>query len=245
MGMARQSTGNGVPVLLTRPEDASRSFAAALAARFDGQVRPVIAPLMAPVFLTPALPEGPFQAVIFTSATGVAAVRGVPLPRRAYCVGAKTAAAAQAAGFDAIAAGGDADALVAAILADPPAGRLLHLRGADVRGDVAERLNSAGSETESVVVYRQEPQALTAEALNLLAADTVVVVPLFSPRSAVLFAKALPQGARARLWLVAMSPAVAEAAMTIPHGKLAIARQPDAEAMLETVEGLLEIRSAP
>jgi uroporphyrinogen-III synthase len=245
MGMARQSTGTATPVLLTRPEAQSRSFATAMEARLGALVRPVIAPLMAPVFLPPDLPEGPFAAVIFTSATAITAVAGLDLPKRAWCVGAQTAARASAAGFQAVSAEGDAAALVAAVLADPPDGRLLHMRGEEVRGDVAERLNSAGIETVSAIVYRQEPLALTPEAAKLLGANGGVIVPLFSPRSAVLLRQALPAGVRATLWLVAMSDAVAEAAEGLPQEALVIARRPDADAMLEAVERFAEMRRVP
>ena len=245
MGMARQSTRAAIPVLLTRPEAASRAFAAALEARFEGQVRPLISPLMAPVFLTPVLPDGPFAAVIFTSATGVAAAMGLPLPNRAYCVGAQTAARARLAGFDAASADGDAGALVAAVLANPPNGRLLHLQGEETRGNVAERLAAAGVRTDSVTVYRQEPQPLTAEALGLLGTEGVIIVPLFSPRTAALFHAAAPHGLRARLRLAAMSAAVADAVPVLPHEALEIARRPDADAMLEAVGRLLDLRSTP
>ncbi len=243
--MSRQSTRTAIPVLLTRPEEASRSFATALDAKFGGRLRPVIAPLMAPTFLTPAVPEGAFQAVIFTSATAVVAAKSLSLPKRAYCVGAQTAAQAQEAGFQAVSANGDADALVAAILSDRPVGRLLHLRGQDTRGDVAERLSLAGISTDSVVVYRQDPQALTQEAQALLATDAIVIVPLFSPRSAALFLAAVPQHMRARLRFAVISSAVAKALQDLPHDALAQARRPDAEAMLEAVGKLVEMRSAP
>jgi uroporphyrinogen-III synthase len=205
----------------------------------------VISPLMAPVLLAPSLPEGPFAAVIFTSATGVAAAKGLDLPRRAWCVGGQTAAQARAAGFDAVSADGDAGALVAAVLANPPPGRLLHLRGEETRGDVAERLTAAGLETVSVVVYRQEPQALTEEAQELLVRPGTVILPLFSPRTAALFRAAAPSGLTARLMLVAMSAAVADAAKGIPQEALELARQPDAEGMLEAVGRLLDLRPVP
>lgn len=245
MGMAKQSTPTVIPVLLTRPEEASRAFASALDARFGGRVRPVISPLMAPVFLSPDLPEGPFAAVIFTSATGVAAAMGLELPKRAYCVGAQTTAQARLAGFDALSADGNAEALVAAVLAKPPHGQLLHLRGEEARGEVAERLTGAGVKTASVVVYRQEPQFLTDQALGLLGTEGTVIVPLFSPRTAALFQAAVPQALRASLRLAAMSAAVADAAHALPHEALEIARRPDADAMLEAVGRLLDLRSVP
>ncbi|WP_135447857.1 uroporphyrinogen-III synthase [Tabrizicola caldifontis] len=244
--MARQSNVAAVPVLLTRPEAEARRFAQQLNQRFGGRLRPVVAPLMAAVHLTPGLPAGPFAGVIFTSATGVdAAVRlATALPRLAWCVGAKTADRAAKAGFRARSADGDARALVAAILADPPAGRLLHLRGQETRGEVAERLNSAGIETESAVVYRQVPQALTDEAQRLLNGGNPVIVPLFSPRSAALFA-AQAQGAQADLHLVAISPAVAEVVRNLPHRSLALAARPDAAAMLDAIAAVLDALPPP
>jgi uroporphyrinogen-III synthase len=248
--MARQSNqgpasqDSAIPVLLTRPMAQSQNFAAALQARFGDRLRPILTPLMAPVFLTPVLPTGPFAGVIFTSATGVEAAKRLDLPRRAWCVGAETAARARAAGFEALSADGDAEALVAAILANPPPGRLLHLRGEEVRGDVTELLNSAGLETFSAVVYRQDPHPLTAEARAVLAAAGPVIVPLFSPRTGTLFRQALPWDLRADLRLATMSQAVADAVAGLP-GTVIIARRPDADAMLDAVARLLEVRPAP
>lgn len=247
MHMARQSTGTAVPVLLTRAKAQSHAFAEALGERFGDRLRPVVAPLMAPEYLHPALPKGPFAGVIFTSAHGVEAAvgLGVALPGLAWCVGGQTAIRARAAGFQPQVAGGDAAALVAAIMADPPQGRLLHLRGEDARGEVAERLISAGIETVSVVVYRQAPQPLTPEALALLQGDGPVIVPVFSPRSASLLCAALPDGLRADLSLVAMSEAVAQALDAVPRLALTVARRPDADAMLDAVARGLESLPAP
>ncbi|TAG12997.1 MAG: uroporphyrinogen-III synthase [Rhodobacterales bacterium] len=248
--MARQSThgpaitARAVPVLLTRPMAQSQAFASALQARFGDRLRPIVTPLMAPVFLTPTLPNRPFAAVSFTSATGVAAARSLDLPRRAWCVGAQTAARARAAGFEALSADGDAAALVAAILADPPPGRLLHLRGEEVRGDVADMLNSAGLETFSAIVYRQDPQPLTVAARAVLAASGPVIVPIFSPRTGTLFRQALPEDLRADLRFAMMSGAVSDALAGVA-GTVAIARRPDADAMLDAVARLLEMRPAP
>lgn len=242
MGMGKQSALSlPVPVLVTRPIAEARAFAGALTRRLGPRVQPVIAPLMAMERLAHSLPPGPFAGVIFTSVAGVEAAlpSRANLPRLAWCVGQKTAERAAAAGFLARSADGDASALVAAIAADPPAGRLLHLRGEDAAGEVAERLISAGIETESLVIYRQQPQPLTPEAATLLAAEGPVILPLFSPRSAQLFRAALPDGAKATLWLVAMSAAVAKAARPIPHRALVTARQPTAAAMLVACEEAL------
>lgn len=232
--MARQSDPVAIPVLVTRPEPDGAEFAAVLQRLYPGRLRPVVAPLMAVRPLTPPLPPGAFVGVILTSAAAVPALAPLRagLPDLAWCVGDKTAERARAAGFRAISAGGDADALVTVIRRAGVTGRLLHLRGEDTRGNVAERLNSAGIETESLVVYRQDPVPLSAEALDLLRRPGVVIVPLFSPRTARLFADALPQDRRADLRLVCMSPAVAEAA---PKGMVLVADSPDAAAMARAV----------
>jgi uroporphyrinogen-III synthase len=248
MGMARQSApSTPVPVLLTRPKDEAEAFALALRRRFGSRVRPVIAPLMAVEYLSPTLPEGPFAGVIFTSATGIEAAGRIGFPQTglAWCVGRKTAKRATAAGFHARSAEGDAAALVAAIRADPPAGKLLHLRGEETRGAVADSLNSAGTETESAVVYHQLPQPLPPEGQGLLLVDGPVILPLFSPRSAALFRAGLPGDLRATLWLVTMSRAVTDAARDIPQRALAEAARPDALSMLAAVGLALEQATLP
>lgn len=246
-GMARQSTDAGVPVLLTRPEAQSRAFAEALIATFGARVRTVVAPLMRVELLSPPLPQGPFEAVIFTSANGVQAAHRLRplLPDLAWCVGDKTAQAAQAAGFRARSAGGDAEALLAAVRTERPAGRLLHLRGEETRGDVQERLLSAGIETESIVVYRQAAQPLTEAGAAVLAQPGPVIVPLFSPQSARRLVNALTFPPRADLRLVVISEAVARAAEKLPRAGLWVAARPDAAAMLQALAAALDTPAAP
>lgn len=227
--------------LLTRPAAASARFATALRQAFGDGIDVVISPLMAPAFMTPPLPKGPFDAVILTSETGAEAARRISaerggVPVTAYCVGDRTAQVAAEAGFVPISAGGDADALVALIRATAPDARLLHLRGADSRGDVAEKLCSGGTETQEAVVYAQIPCPLVPAAARLLAAAQPVIVPLFSPRSADLLAGTGP--IRAPLWIAALSPAVAARATALHPERLEIAAHPEAEALLRAVECL-------
>jgi uroporphyrinogen-III synthase len=229
--MARQSRPT---VLLTRPLAQGARFAAAVAQRFP-DLPIVSAPLLAPVFLSPPLPPVEFAGLILTSETGAQGARrfladGVALPKRAWCVGDQTAAAATAAGFDAESARGDAAALVALIKAQKARPPLLHLRGRDSRGDIADTLNSAGIETHSAIVYAQEPCDLTPQAQAILAGDAPVIVPLFSPRTAALFA-AVPD-LNAPLWVVALSPTVAQALANLPVARLVTATKPDAAAMI-------------
>lgn len=252
--MARQSRAPNarsaalpVPVLLTRPLPQALHFAGQLEARFGpGMVRAVISPLMAPRFIPLPPPSLMPAALILTSGTGAEAARqiladGVALPDLAFCVGEQTARLAAAAGLRTVSARGDADALVALIAADPPPGLLLHLCGRETRGDVVERLQSMGIAATAATAYAQEPRPPSPEAAALLAGNDPLIVPLFSPRSAVLFAALAP---RAPLHLAAISPAVAGSIAPLRPERLAIAARPDADAMLDVVADLLRDISA-
>lgn len=239
--MARQSQAPaGATILLTRPEPGASATAAALCLA-GAEAAILLSPLMEMRFLTPALPQGGFFAVIFTSRAGVAAAvrlrgAGATLPRRAYAVGGGTAAAARAAGFETRSAGGDAEALVALIQSARPAGPLLHLRGRDAGDALLKGLVSAGLETFEAVAYAQIAMPLTAEALTLLQRDGRVILPLFSPRSAQLFHEATAQIAhRAALDIIAMSPAVAKAAAPIAAIHRVTAAEPTEAAMVQSV----------
>ncbi|MES2913651.1 MAG: uroporphyrinogen-III synthase [Pseudomonadota bacterium] len=252
MGMARQSDPSrqaspGIPVLVTRPRAQAEIFAHKLTARFGSRVRPYVAPLMAPQFLSPPVPEGRFAAVIFTSAHGVeGAVRlGTQLPRLAYCVGRATAAAAAAAGFDARSSDGDVSDLAATLLSGPKAGRFLYLRGVDTVGELENRLISNDIPVLSLQVYLQKDLPLEGESFLLLRHPGLVILPLFSPRSARIFRDARPADTVADLAIAAMSKPVASAATGIPHRALVIAERPDAEAMLDAVESLLAAAPLP
>jgi len=162
-------------------------------------------------------------------------------PRRdfpAWCVGAHTAAVARTLGFAATAAGADAEALVAALSARPPAAPLLHPRGVHARGDIAARLSAAGIPTAEVVVYDQRALPLSPAALAAAAGSAPLVVPLFSPRTAALAAAGL-RGAAAPLRAAAISPAVAEAWARAGGTPAAVAVRPDAAAMLALTARLL------
>jgi uroporphyrinogen-III synthase len=246
--MAKQSrhlSGEAaVPVLLTRPEAQSIRLGAALTERFGPEIRLILTPLMRMVAVAPEFPEVSFSAVVFTSEAAVEAARifrltGRGLPSLAFCVGARTAEAAQGAGFQAESADGDAEALIGFLMRRKVTGPLLYLHGRETRGNVAERLNLAGIETVSSMVYQQDPQPLTTEATTALRELRPVVVPLLSPRSARLLANALPADCRAPLFIAAMSRAVADAASAISAREVCTAHRPDQAAVIEAVEVLL------
>ncbi len=197
----------------------------------------MISPLMQTEFLQPALPARPFQAVIFTSETGVEAALRLQhsLPTRAFCVGNRTAAVARAGGFAAQSAEGEVTALAAMILASGIKGPILHLRGADSAGDLAGVLTNRGLETVSQVVYSQNPLGLSAAAMALFQSGAPILIPIFSPRSARILAQVLPKAAAGPLWIVAISKAAAAEAEALGPAHMVIAAHPDGENMLHAV----------
>ncbi len=219
-----------IPTLIvTRPEPGAARFAARLG-------RPaILSPLMMPEFPAVVLP--PSAALILTSAMAVEALRRLaqPLPRLAYCVGDATAEAAQALGLQAESAAGDAEALLALVMARHTAGALLHPCGAETRGDLVARLMAAGIAARALVVYTQRPQPLTATAEAALHGATPVILPVFSPRSSALLAAELARiGVSAPLWLVAISEAAAAPLRGLAAREVVAAR-PEAGAMAEEV----------
>ncbi|OYU20037.1 MAG: uroporphyrinogen-III synthase [Rhodobacteraceae bacterium PARR1] len=231
-----------LPVILTRPAAQGDRFAADLRAHFGEAVEVILSPLIAPVFPAVALPEGDFHAMILTSETGAQAAARLPgVPRRAWCVGDRTAAAARALGFDAQSAAGDADALVAAVLAAGESGPLIHLRGRDSRGEVAARLTAQGVPTAEVIVYAQVAQPLTGAAQAVLRGHDPVIVPLFSPRTAQLFAATQPA---APLFIAALSPAVLAGLGDLPCQMVTVADRPEAAALVQALVPLIAVARA-
>lgn len=240
--MTPQSRAHPLVTVLTRPAAQGARFADQLAGRFGDALRIIPSPLIAPVFLPVTLPAQEYGAVILTSETGAqAAGRLSGLPKLAFCVGDRTAQAAQAAGFDAVSAKGDADALVAAILSAGQSGPLLHLRGRESRGDVAARLTAQGLPTAEVETYAQEPQPLTPSARQALDGVDPVLLPLFSPRTAQLLAAERP---KAPLLVAALSAAVADGLGDLSPHSLSVAKTPDAAAMLDAIVPLIPFRCA-
>lgn len=225
-------------LLLTRPEGSAQRFVAQLDSAVLEQVDVMISPLLAIVPVGCPLDLDNVAGLIFTSANGVTATASATDRRdqAAYCVGPATTAAARKAGWNAIQSGRNADELVAALIAQRPAGPLLHLRGEHARGSVSQRLSQAGITTGHQVVYSQQAQSLTDAAAAALASGRPVICPLFSPRSAKLFSKQAPPRP---VVIVALSDAVAQAVRPLKNATLHVARSPDAQTMAKLVEKLL------
>lgn len=173
------------------------------------------------------------QALIFTS---VAGVRAFPDARRmrdtpVLTVGDASAAAARAAGFANVrAADGDAAALadLAIAVLDPQAGKLVHIRGTHVAGDVAGRLEAAGFKVDRRIAYTAAP----APALPPSLAEPVDVVLFYSARAAEAFTAL--GGARAGRSAACLSHGVADAA-GLGWVRVIVAARPREDALLDAV----------
>ncbi|WP_158965016.1 uroporphyrinogen-III synthase [Chachezhania sediminis] len=225
-------------LLLTRPEPAALRFAASLPQRVRVALDVCMSPLLEICITGDPFEPGNAKGLIFSSANGVGAAAILSRNRtlRAYCVGRATTAAAQDAGWPAECRGTDAETLISSLLQRRPAGPLVHLRGAESRGSVAQRLSAAGLRTREQVLYDQRKRPMSAQAMAVLNGMQPVLVPLFSPRTAQLF---IQSGAmQAPLHIVALSRAVADVTRRLFPRSVTIAERPDADAMRQAIENV-------
>jgi uroporphyrinogen-III synthase len=230
--------------LITRPRAEAEALAALLARQ---GVDAVVEPLIEIVERRAALPDlAGVQAILCTSANGVRAVaqasgeRGVPL----FAVGDATARAARAVGFRAVesAAGdvGDLARLVCRRLR-PGDGRLLHVAGSEVAGDLAAALGAHGFAVERVVLYEaRAANALSAATAQLIDGRQIDLALFFSPRTAALFARladAAGVGAGLAATTALSISAAADAALgDLPFRDRAVAAAPTQAALVALVE---------
>lgn len=229
-------------VLVTRPEEDARGFAAALE---DAGHEVLIEPLLtveplpeaeAPIDLTDV------QALVFTSANGVRVLAERTNERRlpAYAVGDATARAAYDAGFREVqSASGDVEALARLVVsrADPSAGAIFHAAASMLAGDLQGLLEAAGFQVRRAVLYRTVPrQAFSPTANRALASGALDVVTFFSPRTAERFVALAKdagiEGALGRLTAVCLSRAVAARVATVAWADIRIAARPDQAALI-------------
>ena len=186
-------------ILVTRPHPDNEATLATLRERgFEA--------IAAPVLRFEPLPfhddDADYDAVILTSANAPRAIdlagsRLLRLPL--FAVGAHTADAARAAGFDrVIVAKGDAISLRDLVLARVKAGELpasatlLYLAGADLSRDLAGELSEKGLTVVTHTTYRMAPvAALPREVSDAFMANRITAVLHYSRRSAQAFLDAI------------------------------------------------------
>ncbi|UWQ95641.1 uroporphyrinogen-III synthase [Rhodobacteraceae bacterium M385] len=223
-------------LLLTRPRTASERFAEGLQGADI-----VIAPLMEIVGTGENVSLEGVQGVILTSEAAVAFLPPARLP--AYCVGPRTARAAQAIGLEAEVCGPDAEGLVTALRNRQLKGHLVHVQGTHTRGDIAERLSSDGLVVTGIAAYDQRATP-PLPSFHKALAQPELIVPLFSPRSADLFATAATQ-LRSDTQILALSQAVAEALPPSMQAQAHVIAHPSGAEMLRFLERYGVQRNSP
>lgn len=193
---------------------------------------PVLAPLL-------TIEPRPFdtningaQALIFTSTNGVRAFAETSLARgcSVLAVGDATAAAAREAGFaDVRSADGNVSDLAALAkrTLDPAKGKIVHIGGAHLAGDLADEFGAAGFAVERRIAY----EAVAAHALPAGFASPLDAVIFHSARAAETFVTlGAPQAEN--LVAACISEAVARAARKIAWKRVIVAPAPREDALL-------------
>ncbi|MEP2642669.1 uroporphyrinogen-III synthase [Roseobacter sp.] len=222
-----------ISLIMTRPARANTQFIDQLSEDMQARLDIVESPLINVVSVRADYAVGPDESVIFSSANGV---RHAPAgrDRRAFCVGHATTKTAHNAGWHAIFAGETAEALVVFLTAYPIRSHIWHLAGRHTRGEIAETLNAQGISATRITTYDQTRLPLTDQAIEVLGGSDPVVVPLFSPRTAVQFVQECPKTARPHV--VALSEAVAEPLAHFKLKTLDISSRPTAAEMICSLE---------
>jgi uroporphyrinogen-III synthase len=219
-------------VLITRPALDSGPL---IAACYAHDFAPLVSPLLNIVTLYDAVPDlRAAQAVVFTSANAVAAVRTVAdIP--CFAVGEKTGQAARDAGFRKVTvAGGDAVALNALLACeewrtDRP---VYHLSGREVSAPVVV----PGVTVERHVVYHADKiEEFVPDAAREIASGAVAGVFLMSVRTGEAFVAAvekagLTESLRATKALC-ISDSVLQSVAQLPWRGAAVARAPDVDGL--------------
>lgn len=240
-------------VLVTRPSADAAALADLLSAR---GIDTVAAPMLDIVATDGPPPDlDGVRALLFTSRNGVRAFaerseeRSLPV----YVVGAGTARAARAAGFGTVtSADGDVNALAAVVTSalKPDGGPLLHVAGEDRAGDLARMLEDAGFAVRTHVAYAaRATSSLPPAADAALTGERLVAVALFSPRTARTFASVVVRANLADrcrgLVAACISPAVAEAARTLPWDDVRVSARPDQEALVDLLVAITDPSMSP
>jgi uroporphyrinogen III methyltransferase/synthase len=254
----------GLRVLITRPTDAADELAAELRA---AGAEPVHLPLVEVVPLDDLAPLdaaleklGDWDALVLTSrnAARIFAERGrARRPRAvappAWCVGTATERAALAAGLavrSLLAPGGDASALLRAILEEGPVAglRVLVPCAEQAREVVVEGLRAAGARVDVLPIYRTVPAPLDAARLRAaLAEGTLDALTFASPSAVRAFVGHLDAEARAaaaRAIRVAIGPASAAALAEAGLDADAVAGEPGAGGIVRALVAARQARGA-
>ena len=235
--------GSKLKVLLTRPVERVSATVSALAAhRISSISDPMLAvePLRG---VTIQLRQ--CQALLVTSVTAADLLSSIISDRmiRVYAVGAATAGKLLARGFQNVkSADGDVWALFDLVkrCSDPLGGRLVHVGGEEIAGNLVDNLRACGFCTEHIVAYRvQEAVAFAEHTLLAFEKGEVEAVLFFSPRSARAFARVL--GSQKYPWALGivrafcLSRTVADEIKGIGWAQVVVSQQPTMASLIESI----------
>ncbi len=215
-------------LLLIRPKVQSLAFLADCEARLGRRIDAVVSPIIdiEPIGEIPDL-DG-YGTVIFTSSNAVRQMSENLKGRLVATVGDATAELARSLGADATVFGETAnDLLDRAEALVPP---VLICRGVHARVDLQAELTARGVAATSVIVYDQVARSLTPLAVDLLSGSNPVILPLFSPRSAMLLSR---EPLRAPMNVIAISEAVKAAWTGASIAR--VAKEPNSKAVCDLV----------
>ncbi|MGD9980819.1 MAG: uroporphyrinogen-III synthase [Hyphomonadaceae bacterium] len=221
-------------IAVTRAEPEASRTAARVQAR---GAQAIVAPLLTIVPCEYDTNTEGAQAILFTSTNGVRAFPqvGGARDRIVLAVGDATAEAAREAGFsDVRSADGDVSALAALAQRElnPAKGKLIHIAGDRVAGDLAGELRAAGFSVER----RQAYASVAAIALPDALKQPLDIVLFHSARAAETFV-ALGAPNAAQLTAGCLSAAIAEAAATTSWKRIITAARPREDDLLAATLG--------
>lgn len=236
---SRLSTMDATPiVLLIRPVGQSKRLLSEIEAAFGSSVAAVISPIIRIVPIPATYDLTHYSAVILTSVNAVRNAVGL-YGKRVYCVGNRTRIAATKAGGEVFWTAENSEMLINRLLAERPAGRLVHLRGKYISVDIEAALSSGGLETESVIIYDQIAEKPGAALQAAMDGSMPTILPLYSPRSARLLGKSINSpSVKARV--IAISPSVAEAWKRETGGLCDVCDVPDGSEMIGRIVAALK-----
>jgi uroporphyrinogen-III synthase len=241
-------------VLITRPKIMSETLAATLQGLgYETVIEPLlsITPLSSPSPHTSVI-----DAVMITSGNALlvlqdrqSEITGL-LDILCFCVGSRTAKAAEAFGFRRVLhAAGDGSEL-AGLIHDTSTGRsfsILHIAGRDVSGAARQRLEEQGHRVTEWPVYDAIPApAFTPATRTLFSKQGFNAVVVFSPKTARvlngLLAQAEFEACCARLAAICLSEAVACELKTLPWRHLLSSPRPTEEAIIACLQTVCPVK---
>jgi len=193
--------------------------------------------------------ERDLQGLVFTSANGVRAYEQASTRRNlpAYAVGDRTAKAAKSAGFDTVySAQGDVTSLASLVKEKAHAqdGALLHPAGSAIAGDLHGVLTKAGFTLRRAVLYEARQKCrISVETAAALRVGDIDMILFYSPRTAATFVRLAAEykDACAKIDILCLSQAVADAAQAINWRRVDIAPRPTQADLLAVLDERLNI----